>query len=208
MLVREVMTRSALSLPVDATTDEALHLLVGARVSCLPVVDDAGRVVGVVSESDLLRAPLEHDPRAHARPSVQPPARPRQVRDVMTGDPFTTHERADVADVAVLFGERGWKSIPVVDDGRLVGVISRSDVMRALSRSDEEIQADVRLRLAIDGSPSWSVRVRDAEVTIGGLRSTRDAQLAESLAACVRGVRRVVVLPPEHDTASTGMRRA
>jgi CBS domain-containing protein len=125
----------------------------------------------------------------------------------MTRGPFTTHERADVADVAAVFAERGWKSIPVVHDDRLVGVISRSDVVRALSRCDEEIQADVRLRLASDGLPGWRVRVCDAEVTVSGVRSRRDASLAEAVAASVRGVRRVVVLPPEQTAVTTQIGR-
>ncbi|WP_137121760.1 CBS domain-containing protein [Segeticoccus rhizosphaerae] len=207
MLVREVMTQPALSLPVGATIDEAMRLLVSARISCLPVVDERDRVVGVVSESDVLRDPLEPDPRAHARSSVPPPPRHHQVESVMTRGPFTTHERADVADVAAVFAERGWKSIPVVHDDRLVGVISRSDVVRALSRCDEEIQADVRLRLASDGLPGWRVRVCDAEVTVSGVRSRRDASLAEAVAASVRGVRRVVVLPPEQTAVTTQIGR-
>jgi CBS domain-containing protein len=193
MLVREVMTQPALSLPVEATTDDAIRLLVSARISCLPVLDESDRVVGVLSESDLLRAPLEPDPRAHARTGVPPPPRPHAVVAVMTPSPFTTHERADVADVAAVFAERGWKSVPVVHEDRLIGVISRSDVLRALSRCDEEIRADVRLRIAADGLPGWRVDVRGAEVTVSRVRSARDARLAEAIAASVRGVRRVVV---------------
>lgn len=203
MLVGEIMSRPAFSLPITATMNEAHRLLAGAKVSCLPVLGEDEQVVGVVSESDLLRTPLEHDPRAHLRSVAQPPARPRRVEAVMTRNPFTTREHADVADVAVVFAERGWKSIPVTHEGRLVGVVSRSDVVRALYRSDEEIRSEVRRRLAVDGSPAWRVRVRDAEVTVSNLRTAQDARLAESLAATVRGVRRVVVAPPKQTTTTT-----
>ncbi|XAS75692.1 CBS domain-containing protein [Dermatophilaceae bacterium Sec6.4] len=193
MLVREVMTRSVFSLPADATINDAIRLLTTERISCVPVVDGDGRVMGVVSESDLLQAPLEPDPRAHMRPVTAPPPRPSRVDEVMTASPFTTREQADVAQVAKVLAERGWKSLPVVRENRLVGIISRSDIIRTLSRRDAQISRDVTANLASYGQPDWCAEVRDAQVTIHGPQSARDAHLAETLAASVAGVRRVVV---------------
>lgn len=190
MLVRELMTHSLFSLPVDATTDDAIGLLTRKRISCVPVVDENGQVMGVVGESDLLRAPLEPDPRAHMLPVAAPPPRPSRVDEVMTRSPFTTHEQADVAQVATVLAERGWKSLPVVRENRLVGMISRSDIIRMMSRDDTQINKDVTASLASYG---WCAEVRDAQVTIHGPRSARYARLAEALAASVAGVRRVMV---------------
>src|ERR1035437_7648747 len=72
MLVREIMTSPAYSVHEDASLEEALKLMATARVTGLPVVDGGGRVVGIISEADLLKEDLEPDPRAHARPARQP----------------------------------------------------------------------------------------------------------------------------------------
>jgi CBS domain-containing protein len=192
MLVREIMTSPALSVPQDASTQMALTLLARAHLTSLPVVNREGHLVGVVSEADVLRPELEPDPRAHLRPSHHTGQRlPRTVAEVMTAHPHTVHEETDVADLARTFSAQSWKSLPVVRDNHLVGVVSRSDVIRALARPDEQIQHDVSRAFARDGQPHWRATVAEGVVEISGVASARERDLSTAIAAAVSGVRRV-----------------
>jgi CBS domain-containing protein len=124
------------------------------------------------------------------------------VAEVMTPDPVTTREGADVADVAHLLADTGWKSLPVVDtDGVLVGMISRSDVIRALSTSDAEIWLHVVRDFGQVDRPEWDVSVTRGVVTLTGVAPGRDARLAAAIAATAPGVRGVVVATPAEDGA-------
>lgn len=192
------MTKPARSLPVDATVDEAIRLLADARISCLPLVGEGGHVVGVISESDFLRVPLERGPRAHARPLAVPPlglARSRRGHDQRpVHDPLASGRRRRGGRVR----RAGSEENPSRARGPSVGVISRSDVVvahcpDAMGRSKRTCGCDWRPTVG----PGWRVRVSDAEVEVSGLQWTRDAHLAEAIAASVRGIRRVVVLAPE-----------
>ena len=145
----------------------------------------------MVSEADVLRTALEPDPRAHLRPAGHGADLPRTVAEVMTPHPHTAREETDVAELARTFSQQSWKSLPVVRDGRLVGVVSRSDVVRALTRPDEEIRHDVSRAFARDGLPGWRATVAGGVVEISGATTPRDRDLSTSLAAAVTGVRRV-----------------
>ena len=192
MLVREIMTSPALSVPQDASTQMALTLLARAHLTSLPVVDREGHLVGVVSEADVLRTELQPDPRAHLRPTRHPGGQlPRTVTEVMTPHPHTAREETDVADLAHTFSTQSWKSLPVVRDGHLVGVVSRSDVVRALARPDEQIRHDVGRAFARDGQPHWRATVAGGVVEISGASTPRERDLSTALAAAVSGVRRV-----------------
>ncbi len=192
MLVREIMTSPAYSVLEDASLEEALKLMATARVTGLPVVDADGRVVGIISEADLLKADLEPDPRAHARPSPQSTqSHLATVRQVMTSDPHTVREDNDVAEVAHTFATTSWKSLPVVRGDILRGVISRSDVIRAMSRSDKDIAAEITRTLAETGLKSWQVEVVDGVVLVSGTGSDRQRGAVGSIAQSVKGVRHV-----------------
>ena len=161
------------------------------------VVDGSGRVVGILSEADVLRLHVSADPRAHLRPvadeAVEP--WPATVGEVMSPDPVVAREGSDVADVARILADTGWKSLPVVDgDHALVGMVSRSDVIRELSTRD----ADIWLRVVRDLAPldghGWTVSVSRGVVTVNGVRAGRDAQLVAAVAATAPGVRDVNVV--------------
>lgn len=202
MLVGEIMTSPAFTVRDDARPEVAVHLLAKERLTMLPVVDAENHLVGVVSEADLLGLPEPPDPRAHLRPvSFASPERgPASVADLISGPPQTTSEHADVADVAELFHRTAWKCLPVMRDQQLVGVVSRSDIIRAMSRDDDVIEEDVN-RLLKDLEPAWEATVTDGIVTITGPGPDRAAEAAASLAATVAGVRKVhrAVHMVEHD---------
>lgn len=207
MLVSELGTRQVASVRADSALDVAVRILADRGVSALPVVDPSNRVVGILSEADVLRLCLADDPRARLRP-VDPGERPevadlawpRTVAEVMTPDPVTTRDGSDVADVAHMLADTGWKSLPIVDtDGVLVGMISRSDVIRVLSTSDAEIWLHVVRDYGVVSRPEWDVSVARGVVTVSGVAEGRDARLAAAIAATAPGVRGVVVAPPPGD---------
>jgi CBS domain-containing protein len=194
MLVGEIMTSPAVTVREDASPQVAVALLAQRRLTMVPVVDAENRLVGVLSEADLLALPEPPDPRAHLRasPSVETGPGPRTVRELMTTPPQTTSEHADVADVAALFRRTAWKCLPVMREEELVGVVSRSDIIRAMSRDDDDIEDDVN-RLLQQLEPGWLATVANGVVTISGHGSEREGDAAGSLAATVMGVRAIKV---------------
>ena len=197
MLVGEIMTTPAVTVREDATPYVALSLLARRHVTMLPVVDGEGRLVGVVSEADLLALPEPPDPRAHLRPvpAAETEKPPGTVAELMVGSPGTTSEHADVAEVAALFRRTSWKCLPVMRDDELVGVVSRSDIIRAMSRDDDDIEDDVN-RLLTDLDPGWEATVSYGVVTISGPGPDREGDAAASLAATVMGVRAIRLREP------------
>lgn len=194
MLVRDIMTSPVTSVGERTPCSEALVLLAEQRLTALPVVDARGAVVGLLSEVDLLRAALEPDPRSHlSRARAHGVPLPPLVADLMTREPVTVTEGGDVAELAHLFVRTSFKSVPVVRDGSLVGLVSRSDVVRALARPPETVLAEVRSVLAELGSPGWDATLVEGEVVVTGPVTPRDDDLAARLASSVLGVRAVRV---------------
>lgn len=111
MKVKDIMTAQVVTIPVDATRAQAVTLLREHGISGMPVVDDSGAVVGLISEHDLLARPGEH------------------VADVMSLAVLSTTEDTDVEDVRHLLVERRIHRVPVLRGGELVGVVSRGDVL-------------------------------------------------------------------------------
>jgi CBS domain-containing protein len=194
MLVHEIMTSPAYRVHESASFEAALQVMATARVTSLPVVDPDEHVVGIISESDLLKESLEPDPRAHMR-LVPPPSRPllATVGQLMTAHPFTVREDHDVADLARTFATTGWKSAPVVRGDVLLGVVSRSDVIRALARPDKEIQEEISGAFAEIGLEGWHADVTYGVVRITGTASDRELAAATSIVQSVKGVRRVAM---------------
>jgi CBS domain-containing protein len=190
MQVIDIMTTPVRTVRPTTPVMAALRMLADHRLSGLPVVDDAGALVGIVTEKDLLRQaidpPLSGSATRHLRDTA-----PAQVAQVMTPGPHTMRPDADVADAARLFSIMSWKSLPVVRDGELVGVISRSDVVRALSRHDAAVQRDLERLCANAGHVDWRVRVTEGVAEVRGPRSPEELREATRLARSVVGVRRV-----------------
>ena len=148
MFASEIMTSPVKTIGPDATIEEAIALLLSARVSGLPVADADGRLIGLVSESDFLhRAEIgtaKRKPRwiefllgpgEIAESYVM--SHGRKVHDVMTRDVATVSESASINEVVEVMGRRKVKRLPVVSGDRLVGIITRADVLRALSKAVE-----------------------------------------------------------------------
>jgi len=186
------MTTTVRTVGPGSPVDEVLDLLITYHLTALPVVDGQA-VVGVVSEADVVRALVARDPRAHARPvgGEEPP--PRLVEEVMSSPAGTVRPEDDVHDVLVRFAAHGWKSAPVLDGGRLVGVVSRSDVVRALYRPDDTVAAAVEECVRDIGGTHWDVSVRRGVATITGPRDAEERDVAARVARTVPGVRHVVV---------------
>jgi len=193
MLVQDIMSSPAVTVREHASPETALQLLASRGLTILPVVDAKERLVGVVSEVDLLGLAVPEGSSRHRSTASNDPSFPRVVCDVMTRGAVTTSDDADVADVVAVFRRTSWKSLPVVHGDALVGVVSRSDVIRAMARDDDDIEADVN-RLLSARAPGWEATVSQGKVTIRGSGDDRERDAVASLAATVIGVRRIGVL--------------
>ncbi len=192
MLVREIMTAPAFHVRADAPVDDALEILAVRRITALPVVDAEGRLVGMLSELDLLRGAVPPDARAHARPVETGSQYPDTVGEMMGTEVTTVREGDDVADVIEQFVQHQVKSLPVMRGDRLIGVVSRGDVIRALYRPDDELEDELVVAFHDAGMPEWHFRVERGTVTLSGPDDERAAAAAASLARSIVGVRRVV----------------
>ncbi|MDX2702378.1 CBS domain-containing protein [Streptomyces sp. PA03-6a] len=193
--VSDVMTRKVVAVALGTSFKEIVRTLEQWKVSALPVVADGTRVVGVVSEADLLRKE-EH------REDVAPPigAGPDKAAAVtseqlMTAPAVTVRENAPLAQAARTMALHHVKRLPVVDaDGTLRGVVSRGDLLKVFLRTDEYIARDVRDILAGEVLPgAWQlvdVEVTEGIVTVSGLLA--DRSLVPVVARMVRSVEGVV----------------
>jgi len=178
--VKDVMTAEVVVVRRETTFKEIAAVLRRHRVSALPVVDDAGRVVGVVSEADLLAK------EALANPGVMAEALHRQdVRkaegltagDLMTHPPVTAAPEDPVEQAARMMHFMRVKRLPVVNSGgELVGIVSRSDVLAVFDRPDEDIRKDIvdtmlRHEFLIDPR-LFKVTVQSGVVTMEGCPET------------------------------------
>lgn len=193
MLVREIMTSPAFSVRLQDDLDAALTVMAEHRVTALPVVNDDNDVVGVLSEMDLMRRVVAPDLRAHVAPAKQADPPPAEISEVMTRDPRTSRENDDVNDLVKLFLDTRFKSLPVVRGKKLVGVISRSDVIRALWRPDNELLADLRSAFDDQGMTGWELSVTKGVAEVRGPDGPKQPAIAEAVARSVLGIRRVTV---------------
>ncbi len=185
------MSHPVITVAPDAGVKEAAKLLVTHGISALPVVDPTGRLVGIISEADLLSIETRPDPRTQATP-MRPSAgsTPRTVSDAMTRKVITVTSESEVADAARIMIEADIKRVPVIDGRRLVGIVSRRDLIRVIARSDSDLQAELQRRLEEIGlaGGKGAVRVVAGIATIGTAAPGNERRLAESVALTVPGV--------------------
>ena len=215
MNASDVMTRPAVTLPVDASLGEAIGLMLSRGISGLPVVDGAGHLLGMLTEGDLLRRievgtsdqrrsgwrSFLHGPGPSADEYVH--THSRQAGDLMTQDPVTVTEEMPLEAVVDLMEKRRVKSLPVTRGDEVIGVVSRSDLLCAIAAGlgaatksggdDAEILS--RLRAELDRQPWFSGRnisiaVKEGVVTLNGMVSderTHAALLVAAQNASARG---------------------
>jgi CBS domain-containing protein len=188
MWVREVMTSPAITVHENATVKDALALLDQHSIASMPVVDDSGRLTGVISEADVIREMVVPDQRAPELPLLltAPPFHTR-VADVMSTHALTVTSDTELAKAADLLTSTMVKSLPVFDHGDVVGVVSRGDIIRLLSRLDPRIEAEIDDLLRRAGK-DWLVEVKDGVALIDGPCDDAERRLAETLVGTVPGV--------------------
>ncbi|MGB0087487.1 MAG: CBS domain-containing protein [Rhodomicrobiaceae bacterium] len=163
MKAADIMTKDVVTVSDQSYVQDAAKLLLQHRISALPVVDSAGGLVGIVSEGDLIRrveSGTQHqnawwlemlaDADSLARQYVREHS--RKIVDIMTRSVVTAKPDADLGDIANLLEKHGIKRVPIVEDGRIVGIVSRSNLIQALAALDKGI--------AIKGKPD-DAAIRD-----------------------------------------------
>jgi CBS domain-containing protein len=148
LTARDVMTTEIVSVAPDMSVKEAARLMVDRGVGALPVVDE-GDLIGLVTEGDLIMQDVKvrFPTTIHLLDAFifYPPSQERMeaeikkavaatVRDVMTAQPVTVDVAASVEDVATVMVERDVSRVPVLDQGRLVGIVSKSDIVRSIAQ--------------------------------------------------------------------------
>jgi CBS domain-containing protein len=199
MKVREIMTLDVLTVGPDASLKEAARLMLDASISGLPVTTVDGLLVGIITEADFVSAEASRRPKKRARllrflnKDYEIPSQERLVDDVMTTEVVTISSGVDHACAARLMEKEGIKRIPVVDDDVLVGLVSRSDMLKAFNRPDHQIVSEIedhlmREVLWIDSS-RVRVRCEEGNVALSGRLETRsDVALLVSMTKRLDGV--------------------
>jgi len=215
MRVKDVMTPKVICVGPDETVVNAARLMLQHRISGLPVVDKEGGLVGIVTEGDFLRRGelgtqrrrpkwLEFilGPGKLAQEYVQ--ASSKKIEDIMTSDPLTIGEDASLETVVDMMERRRIKRIPVTRGNRVVGIVSRANLMHALASlardvgppagDDSSIRATIMATIAKqDWAPRVNVIVRDGVAELYGVvTDDRERQGLVVAAETVPGVKRVV----------------
>ncbi len=195
MRADEIMTRSVVTVRPGTPVRQAAALMAEHGITSLPVLDEDDRVVGIVSEADLLRDRMPHDPRSHLRlESREQPDPARRVEQVMTKVVVCLGENADTADLAAVMLDNNVRAVPIVDGARLVGIVSRRDLLRTLLRDDAAIRSEVTGRLDdyAGEHDRWTVAVDGGVVSVRGrFDDDTQQQIVTVLARTVPGVLRI-----------------
>ncbi|MFH8371723.1 CBS domain-containing protein [Streptomyces sp. NPDC018031] len=198
--ISDVMTRTVVAVGRDASFKEIVEIMGRWKVSAVPVLEGEGRVIGVVSEADLLPKEefrdqvLERPEMARQRLAEMAKARAVTAEELMSSPVVTVHADATVAEAARTMAIRGVKRLPVVDsEAKLCGIVSRADLLQVFLRSDEDLQGEVRGVLLADPLHTFGdlrMSVSDGVVTLAG--QVREAGLIPIVVRLVRGVEGVV----------------
>jgi len=198
--VKDVMTTEVVAVRSDTGFKEMAAVLRRYRVSALPVVDDAGRVIGVVSEADLLAKEALADPGVMAEMLHHEDVRKAEgltAGELMTHPAVTASPEDPVEQAARMMHFMRVKRLPVVNSGdQLVGIVSRSDVLSVFDRPDEDIRKEIvdtmLLHEFLIDSRTFRVTVESGVVTMEG--SPETAALGHALVRKARHVPGVVAV--------------
>jgi CBS domain-containing protein len=211
----DVMTKDVVTATPEMTVQDVAKLMINHRISGVPIVDGDRQLVGIVTEGDLLRRSETGTERQHSRWSewFSPNSRlaakyikshARRLADIMTRDVVNVSELATLGEIADLMEARRIKRVPVVHDGKLVGIVSRADLLRILASgganlSDDDRDRPIRSRLLAElrkhkwANPNESdIIVSDGVVYFWGVVGSEEERRALRVAAentpGVRGV--------------------
>lgn len=211
MDAKDVMTRTVVTVSPDHSLRHAARIMLDRGISGVPVVDDDGRLVGIVTEGDLLRRSELAGPGLSSQQTETSDEKARayvkshswKIGDVMSSDLVEVDEETPVARVAALMAERGIKRVPVMKGRRLVGIVSRADLLRVLiaakiddaASGDDAIRRSILARLREDAG----VEVNNLALTVAGglvhlsgvVKSQSERDAARVVAEGVRGVKGV-----------------
>jgi CBS domain-containing protein len=176
MKAKDVMTTEVVYAAPDTSVRAIAQTLLKRRISAVPVADDDGRVIGIVSEGDLMRRPESETerPRSWWLELIETPEdRANQylkshgltARDVMTREPVTVTEDTPLEEIAMLLERKAIKRVPVLRDGKLVGIVSRADLLHGLvARASQAAQP---APLAPPTREAVLAGIRDAGLSLG-----------------------------------------
>lgn len=158
----DIMTSKVISIGLDTDVRDVAQLLLEHRISAVPVVDDERRVLGIVSEGDLMRRVKGDEPQGGAwwlslftggqDPEAYVKAHGRKAREVMSPDPLTVEENTPLHTIARLLEKHHIKRVPVVREDKLVGIVSRANLLQGIAN----------VAVAPTESPADDRRIRDA----------------------------------------------
>src|SRR5436190_10746447 len=126
MIARDIMTRKVYTIRPEASAQAAAQLLDQHRISGLPVVEEGNDIIGIVTEADIISKVDKEGLR---------------VSDIMSIEVTSVNEETPVSEIALLLTERKIKRVPVVQDGKLVGIVSRADIVHAVAQGHLIIRA-------------------------------------------------------------------
>jgi CBS domain-containing protein len=226
MKARDVMVMNVITVGPDASVREVANILLRNRISALPVVDTHGELIGIISEGDLARrVELETDYRRswwleifshknnQALATEYVKSHARSVKDVMTREVITARPTTPLRDIATLLEKNRIKRVPIVAKGKLVGIVSRANLIQALASSrterDQSTISDSAIRKKIMAqfkSERWSKSSVLNATVVGGtvklwgiVESEAEKNAARVAAESIAGVRaienNVIVLP-------------
>jgi CBS domain-containing protein len=193
MRVKDLMTTPVQVIRQDARIEAAADLLAARNVTALPVVNADDSLVGMVSEGDLLWHRVPADPASHVMRDLneQRPVPPSTVHQIMAAHPVTVTPDADVADAADLMLQHDVRSIPVVEGRKVVGIVSRRDILRVAIRDDDTLTGEVQHRLdEYAGTPGrWHAAVHRGVATVqGAYQDDTERTVVAVLARTVPGI--------------------
>jgi CBS domain-containing protein len=172
MRAKDIMTRPVYTVRPTDTVEHVAALLTEKKITAVPVLNEADEVIGMVSEGDLLRHRVPADPTAHPWRAAggNGEKRPKTVAEVMSTPPVTSWPQADVADIAEAMLQHNVRSVPILDDEELVGIVSRRDILRTVIRTDDVLAQEVQDRLDAyaGGVHRWTATVTGGTATIDG----------------------------------------
>ena len=195
MQAKDIMTRPAVCVRPSTPLDEVAALLAERGFTAVPVLDEADHLVGLVSEADLIRERFGLHPQPSAGAHADAPR--STAGEVMTYPVEYVGPQTTLSALAkcMITGRR--RSMPVVEDDRVVGVVTRRDVVETMARSDDSILDAVTQRLtALASSIPWLVRVQAGVVHLWGDADPEHQREATLVAESVLGVLRVTVSGP------------